>query len=108
MNGNANTQMHRMGLNPFVMFYIDAMLNVDANANIKSNLFKVCSTLDVCIIITLKFNIVSMVMQTQTHRMGLNSFLMFYIGAMLNVDANTTQLSSVNIPWLMTSLTNFS
>ena len=29
------TQTHRMGLNPFLTFYIDAMLNVDANANIK-------------------------------------------------------------------------
>ena len=27
------TQMHRMGLNPFLTFYIVAMLNVDANAN---------------------------------------------------------------------------
>ena len=27
------TQMHRMGLNPFLTFYIDAMLNVDTNAN---------------------------------------------------------------------------
>ena len=27
---------HRMGLNPFLTFYIDAMLNVDANANVKS------------------------------------------------------------------------
>ena len=27
------TQMHRMGLNPFLTFYIDAMLNIDANAN---------------------------------------------------------------------------
>ena len=27
------TQMHRMGLNPFLMFYIVAMLNVDRNAN---------------------------------------------------------------------------
>ena len=37
----ALTQMHthRMGLKPFLMFYIDAMLNfdddVDANANVK-------------------------------------------------------------------------
>ena len=29
------TQMHRMGLNPFLMFYIDAMLNINANANVK-------------------------------------------------------------------------
>ena len=72
-------QMHRMGLNQFLTFYIDTMLNVDANANIKSNLFKVCSTLDVCINVTLKFNIVSMVTQTQMHRMDLNPFLMFYI-----------------------------
>ena len=31
--------MQRMGLNPFLMFYVDAMLNfdgdVDANANVK-------------------------------------------------------------------------
>ena len=27
------TEMHRMGLNPFLTFYIDAMLNVDASAN---------------------------------------------------------------------------
>ena len=26
-------QRHRMGLDPFLTFYIDAMLNVDANAN---------------------------------------------------------------------------
>ena len=35
-----------------------------------------------------KFNIVSMEMQTQMHGMGLNPFLMFYIDAILNVDAN--------------------
>ena len=35
-----------------------------------------------------KFNIASMEMQTQTHRIGLNPFLTFYIDAMLNVDAN--------------------
>ena len=33
------TQTHRLGLNPFLTFYIDAMLNfdgdVDANANVK-------------------------------------------------------------------------
>ena len=29
------TEMHRMGLNPFLTFYIEAMLNVDANANAK-------------------------------------------------------------------------
>ena len=29
----SQTQMHRMGLNPFLTFYIDAMLRVDANAN---------------------------------------------------------------------------
>ena len=29
------TQMHRMGLNPFLTLYIDAMLNIDANANVK-------------------------------------------------------------------------
>ena len=39
------TQTHRVGLNPFLMFYIDAMLNIAANANIKSNLFKLCSHL---------------------------------------------------------------
>ena len=31
------------------------------------------------------FNIVSMETQIQTHRMGLNPFLMFYIEAMLNI-----------------------
>ena len=35
-----------------------------------------------------KFNIASMETQTQTHRMGLNPFLTFYIDAMLNVDAS--------------------
>ena len=34
------------------------------------------------------FNIASMVTQRQTHRMGLNPFLTFYIDAVLNVDAN--------------------
>ena len=29
------TQMHGMVLNPFLTFYIEAMLNVDANANVK-------------------------------------------------------------------------
>ena len=29
------TQMHRMGLNPFLTFYINTMLNVYANANVK-------------------------------------------------------------------------
>ena len=32
------TQMHRVGLNPFLKFYIEAMLNVDANANVKCEL----------------------------------------------------------------------
>ena len=31
------TQMHRMGLNPFFTFYIDAMLNVDGDANADAN-----------------------------------------------------------------------
>ena len=35
-----------------------------------------------------KFNIASMETQTQTHRMGLNPFLTFYIEVMLNVDAD--------------------
>ena len=46
--------MHGMGLNPFLTFYIDAMLNfdgeIDANANVKcehtitvSSLKKMCS-----------------------------------------------------------------
>ena len=29
------TQMQRMGLNPFLTFYIDAMLNVDTDVNVK-------------------------------------------------------------------------
>ena len=29
------TQKHRIGLNPVLMFYIDAMLNIDANPNVK-------------------------------------------------------------------------
>ena len=35
-----------------------------------------------------KFNIASMEMHTQTHRMGLNPFLTFYVDAMLNVDGD--------------------
>ena len=35
-----------------------------------------------------KFNTASMVTQTQTHRMGLNPFLKFYMDAMSNIDAN--------------------
>ena len=51
---------------------------------------KVCSHLMFAFASTspLQFHIASMEMQTQTHRMGLNSFLTFYIDAMLNVDAN--------------------
>ena len=47
-------------------------------------------TLDVCVCVnvTVKLNIATMETQTQTHRMGLNPFLTFYIDAMLNVDAN--------------------
>ena len=40
------TQTHRMGLNPFLMFYIDAMLNFDGDidANVKcEHTIKVCS-----------------------------------------------------------------
>ena len=35
METQTQTQTHRMGLNPFLTFYIDAMLNTDTNANIK-------------------------------------------------------------------------
>ena len=35
-----------------------------------------------------KFNIASMETQTQTHRMGLNPFLMFYIDVDANANAN--------------------
>ena len=31
------THMHRMGLNPFLMFYIDAMLNFDGDVNANAN-----------------------------------------------------------------------
>ena len=34
VNGNGNTNAQIGGLNPFLTLYIDAMLNVDANANI--------------------------------------------------------------------------
>ena len=88
INGNANTQMHRIGLIPFFMFYIDVMLNVDANVNVKCNLFKLCSHLTFTFAFAStspsKFNIASMETQTQTHRMDPQ----FYIDAMLNIDAN--------------------
>ena len=61
-------------------------------------------TLDVCVYVNVKFNIMSMETQTQMHRMGLNSFLMFSVDNVKldgDVDANTnvkcerTQLESI-------------
>ena len=59
---------------------------------------KVCTRVCVCVNVNVKLNIVSMETKTQTHRMGLNPFLTFYIDAMLNTDATQmqTQTSSVN------------
>ena len=70
-------------------------------------------TLDVCVCIcvnsTVKFNIVSMETQIQTHRMGLNPFCAFSIDAMLNLTVTLmqtqTHTSSVNIA-LMLNLTS--
>ena len=57
------TQMHRMGLNPFLTFaFASAFASTSPS----------------------KFNIASMETQTQMHRMGLNPFLTIYI----DVDAN--------------------
>ena len=55
---------------------------------------KAVFTLGVCVNITVKFNIVSMETQKQTHRMGLNPFLTFSIDTMLNL--TVTQTSIVN------------
>ena len=48
-------QMHKMGLNPFLMFYIDAMLNfdsdVDANVKCEHTITAICNFTDVCSII---------------------------------------------------------
>ena len=79
------TQMHRMGLNPFWMFYID----VDANANVRcEHSFTLTQTQTSSVKTPLrwrslwtqllgqftplpwKFNIVSMVTDNLTHRMG--------------------------------------
>ena len=59
---------------------------------------KAVFTLDVCVNITVKFNIVSMETQTQMHSMDLNPFLTFSIDKMLNltVTLTQTQTSSVN------------
>ena len=68
-------------------------LRPSANGSVQSEVkrIKVCSHLTFAFASTSssKFNIVSMEMQkTQTHRVGLNVFLTFYIDAMLNFDAN--------------------
>ena len=57
---------------------------------------KAVFTLDVCVCVnvTVKFNIVSMETQTQTHRMGLNPFLTFSIDTMLNSPVTLTQIQT--------------
>ena len=44
-----------------------------------------------------EFNIASMEMQTQMHRMGLNPFLTFYIDAMLNFDYEVEANANANV-----------
>ena len=51
VNGNGNTQTQRMGLNPFMMFYIDTMLNIDANA---LDVYTLDVYICVCINVTIK------------------------------------------------------
>ena len=52
------TQTQRMGLNPFLTFYIDAMLNVgaNANANVKcEHTFSININVNVCVKFALTF-----------------------------------------------------
>ena len=78
---------------------IGTMINFDGDGDghwYRNATCKAVFTLDVCVNVTVKFNIVSMETQTQTHRMGLNPFLTFSIDTMLNLTVTLTQTPSVN------------